>query len=58
MSERESNINLAKVYIQQAHLTKHRDWSFTLLKFAANRRVEIMRLVRLSKLPKNQGELF
>lgn len=38
MSERASNIHLAKVYLQQARLTKHRNWAFVLLDWAAKRR--------------------
>ena len=60
MSERESNIHLAKVYLQQARLTKHRNWAFVLLAWAANARIRASQ--NYMEIPKfimvRQRELF
>lgn len=52
MTERESNIHQARVYIQQARLTKHRNWAFVLLAWAANCRE------RATKITVGQLDLF
>lgn len=33
-----SNIEMARIYLQEARRTKHRGWAFTLLNWAADRR--------------------
>ena len=35
-TERESQIHMARVYLTEARRTKHRNWAFTLLGWAAN----------------------
>ena len=47
MINRDANIHLAKVYLMQAKLTKHRNWSFVLLSWAANCRRRAMQPERI-----------
>ena len=36
---REPHIMMAKIYLHQARCTPHRDWKFTLMQWAAERRL-------------------
>lgn len=37
---RANHILMARIYLREAHHTPHRDWAFTLLRWAANRRMQ------------------
>ena len=54
MSERASQINLARVYMAQARATPHRSFAFTLIEWAGAARRRAMATGRLPE----QAELF
>lgn len=51
----EHHIRMARIFIHQARETIHRDWFFTLMTWAAKRR---LRAAQLKKLGPKQKELF
>jgi hypothetical protein len=40
MTTREQHIHMARVYLHQARCTGHRAWRFTLMQWAADRRIK------------------
>lgn len=40
MTTREQHIHMARVYLHQARCTPHRSWRFTLMQWAAERRLK------------------
>ena len=59
---REHHVRTARIYLHQAHSTVHRSWAFTLLKWAAERRLKALRFYwttpRQTNPSKPQLELF
>lgn len=47
------NIHTARVYIAQARATKHRQWRFILLSWAAKRRLMALGEIRLNQSQRN-----
>jgi hypothetical protein len=52
---REHHIRMARIYLHQARCTIHRDWKFTLLDWAAERR---LMAARIRPTIAKQGDLF
>ena len=59
---REHHIRMARIYLHQAHTSVHRSWAFTLLAWAAERRLRAMRIwmtaPRCAKPARQQLEMF
>jgi hypothetical protein len=51
---REHHILMARIYLHQARATIHRSWAFTLLAWAAERRLKAMKVQTMTK----QMDLF
>lgn len=51
LDTREHNVRMARIYLSEARRTIHRDWAFTLLTWAAERRLRAAQ-------DKGQMELF
>ncbi len=51
----EHHIRMARIYLHEAHETVHRDWFFTLMAWAAERR---LRAAQLRRIGPAQKELF
>ncbi len=51
----EHHIQMARIYLHEVHKTPHRDWAFTLLNWAAERRT---RAAHLRQIGPVQAELF
>lgn len=59
---REHHIRMARIYLHQAHASMHRSWAFTLLAWAAERRLAAFQIwmttPRSIKPARQQLELF
>lgn len=53
MTTREQHIHMARVYLHQARCTRHRAWQFTLMQWAAERRIKAAACREIK-----QGNLF
>ena len=53
---RQHHIRMARIYLQQARETVHRDWFFTLLTWAGERRRRAAELTRIGPVQKGLFE--